>query len=243
MNINIALCDDDKDVLSHYKKMISNISTPYILNINTFLNAMDLLDAVENDLNYYHLVLLDVEMSNYNGIEISKSLRKSGFQNEIIFLTDYVDYAYEAFDSYPFQYLHKKTLTKEKFTSVLTKVFALQDKKQREVFIANTKGETKIIPYSFIACFEAQGRYIVIYYEMNKSFEFIHTIQELENKLPKSDFIRVHRSYIINMAYLDSFQGNYLKLKNGLIIPIGATRLKEVKDLFTKYLIKQTEEE
>ncbi|CCV64241.1 Two-component system, response regulator, LytTR family [Alteracholeplasma palmae J233] len=243
MIINIAICDDNQDILSYYTKIVQSISTVHIVNVDSFSNSMDLLDRVESKINYYHLIILDVEMPFSNGIEVSKQLREKGYQNEIIFLTNYIDYAYEAFDTYPFHYLHKKTLTVDKLKSILSKAFSLQDKKQSEVFTAVSKGETKIIPYSSISCFEVQGRYSVVYYDQSKSFEFIQTIQEIESKLPEDTFIRVHRSYIINMAYLDSFQGKDIKLKNDLIIPIGITHKKKVKELFNKYLIHKLEQE
>lgn len=239
MIINIALCDDNKESLNSYSTLIKNIKTKYQLNITLFENGNNLLDVLETNANFFNVIILDVEMPYINGIELSKKIRDIGYRNEIIFLTDFIDYAFEAFDSYPLQYLHKKNLSNEKLEDVLKKSFALQDKKQSEVFTATMKGETKIIPYSKIYYFEAQGRYINIYYESNKKFEFISTINDLETKLPKDRFTRVHRSYIINLLYLESFQIPYLRLKNEKMIPIGITRVKYVKEKFSEYLMKE----
>jgi two-component system response regulator LytT len=58
----------------------------------------------------------------------------------------------------------------------------------------------------------------------------------LENQLLHKGFIRIHRSYIVNMSYISQFQQNTLFLKTGENIPIGATYMKQMKQVFIDYI-------
>ncbi|CCV64880.1 Two-component system, LytTr DNA-binding region [Alteracholeplasma palmae J233] len=235
MKINIAILDDDEKVLNNYNEVINNLDSNNNFKTDLFSKERTFFHKAISDINFYHILILDINLGQKNGIETAKELRNKGYMNEIIFITNYVDYAFDAFDAYPFHYLLKETTSESEFSSILLKAVNTQIEKQSDIFRATSKGKTILIPYHKIEYFEVIGRYITVFYD-NKSFKFIDTITHLEQKLPQKKFARVHRSYIINMRFIDSFQEEYLFLRNGKLIPLGKTRIQETKKLFSEFL-------
>jgi DNA-binding LytR/AlgR family response regulator len=79
---------------------------------------------------------------------------------------------------------------------------------------------------------------VTVYYDVKESFEFYGSMDQLMQQLKKKNFIRVHRSYMVNLQYIEKFQPHGLLLKTGEYIPIGVTYMKLVKQEFSNYLLQ-----
>lgn len=196
------------------------------------------------------LVFLDIQMPKINGFEMLELLEE---KPSVIFTTAFDEYAIKAFEAHAVDYL-LKPFTRERFEKALEKFFsqapsqkkqteellqsATQLPAQSERIVVKTAGKIKIIPVPEILYLEAADDYVKIHtkeggFLKNKTMGFF------ESSLPQDQFVRTHRSYIINVqeiTRIDPYEKeNHLAiLRSGARIPVsksGYGKLKEVLGL------------
>lgn len=197
-----------------------------------------------------HLIFLDIQMPKINGFEMLELLEE---KPSVMFTTAFDEYAIRAFETHAVDYL-LKPFTKERFEKALEKFFSqapVQKKNteellqsathlpsQSERIVVKTAGKIKIIPIPEILYLEAADDYVKIH---TKEGTFLKnkTMGFFENSLPQEQFVRTHRSYILNVqeiTRIDPYEKeNHLAiLRSGARIPIsknGYGKLKEVLGL------------
>ena len=197
-----------------------------------------------------HLVFLDIQMPKINGFEMLELLEE---KPSVIFTTAFDEFAIKAFEAHAVDYL-LKPFTKDRFEKALEKFFnqaPIQKKNteellqavnhlpsQSERIVVKTAGKIKIIPIPEILFLEAADDYVKVHtkdgsYLKNKTMGFF------ENALPQDQFVRTHRSYILNVqeiTRIDPYEKeNHLAiLRSGAKLPVsksGYGKLKEVLGL------------
>ncbi len=169
------------------------------------------------------LIFLDIEMPGMSGIELIRNLGARG--SLIIFTTAKANYAVEAFELNVIDYLLKPIGSARFLQSVTRAKEALESKKEKVttedsnfVFVRDT-GILKRVPIDEILYLEAMGDYVKIHV-INK-FHIIHsTLKAIEEKLPVSKFMRVHRSYIVALNKIDFIEEKTINI-NSNTIPVA----------------------
>ena len=196
-----------------------------------------------------HLVFLDVQMPKISGFELLELL---DFQPEIIFTTAYDQYALKAFEMNAIDYLLKpfsKSRFDEAVKRAINRIIASEkqdDTDKKSVLFNKGTGETidrivvksgstiNVIPVDDVIYFEAQDDYVMVYTQGGR-FLKQQTMKFFEDSLPDSQFIRVHRSFIVRIEKINKLE-QYGKesykviMKNNQTIPVsrsGYARLKE----------------
>ena len=190
------------------------------------------------------LIFLDVQMPKITGFEMLELLEKTP---AVIFTTAYDAYAMKAFDSHAVDYL-LKPFSKERFAMAFEKFLKLQGNEENvpnlllskielsgpsERIVLKDKNEIKIIPYSEVRYLEANDDYVNIYtvegkFLKNKTMKFFEAI------LNPKQFVRVHRSYIVNLGEITKIEpyekdGYLLLLKSGAKVPVSKTGYPKLK--------------
>jgi two-component system, LytTR family, response regulator len=197
-----------------------------------------------------HLIFLDIQMPKINGFEMLELLEE---KPSVIFTTAFDEYAIKAFEAHAVDYL-LKPFTKDRFDKALEKFFnqapiqkkntedllqsATQLPSQSERIVVKTAGKIKIIPIPEILYLEAADDYVKIHTK-ESSFLKNKTMSFFENTLPQEQFVRTHRSYILNVqeiTRIDPYEKeNHLAiLRSGARIPVsknGYGKLREVLGL------------
>jgi len=194
-----------------------------------------------------HLIFLDIQMPKINGFEMLELLDE---KPSVIFTTAFDEYAIKAFETHAVDYL-LKPFTRERFDKALEKFFnqaPIQKKNTEELLqsathlptqservVVKTAGKIKIIPITEILFLEAADDYVKIntkegYFLKNKTLSFF------ENTLPQQQFVRTHRSYILNVqeiTRIDPYEKeNHLAiLRSGAKIPVSKNGYGKLKDV------------
>ncbi|MDO6596630.1 LytTR family DNA-binding domain-containing protein [Oceanihabitans sp. 2_MG-2023] len=216
------------DIIESYCQAIGGIEV-----ISTFTNAIEALDFINN--NTIDLVFSDIEMPNISGIELIKSLE--GKIPYFIFTTAYPQYALEGFDLNAVDYL-VKPIPFPRFIKAVNRVkemIKLNDN-NTSINFSSAGGETKTHEDDFIfvkseyenlkidinSIKHIQGLkdYLKIHSEDARPILTLMSFKEIQSKLPENTFIRVHRSYIVNVNKITSIQKNRIVIKEEKI-PIG----------------------
>jgi DNA-binding LytR/AlgR family response regulator len=190
-----------------------------------FLNVADALEYLDN--NTIDLIFLDVEMPGATGFDL---LDRLTFNPKIILTTSKTEYAFDAFQYHVDDYL-KKPFTYKRFLESLEKI---QTAESAPIVISNEsdhlfiKVDTKLVKLENkdILYMESMGDY-VRFVTASKKYVTLNTMKNLEEKLSRSTFLKVHRSYIINISKIDDLQGNTIYIQ-GNQVPIGKGHREEV---------------
>ncbi|MCV6629232.1 MAG: LytTR family DNA-binding domain-containing protein [Flavobacteriaceae bacterium] len=177
------------------------------------------------------LLFLDIHMPKLTGLEFLKTLSTP---KPVIFTTAYSEYAVEAFQIQAIDYL-LKPFSFERFLRAVDKFIATQahsSPKKEAILIKENKSLYRI-RYQDLLYIEAKGDYVQLHLENERRLTHARFSTFL-TQLP-SNFVRCHKSYAVNIHYIQSISGKYLQLIN-FKVPIGAT----YKEAFLKQISLQT---
>lgn len=236
--IQVYLCDDNEVLLKRYQNKLSDFaaSNDYPVAFSRFLSGEQLLFHLEQNPNQAQIIFLDVLMGGITGIETAKRLRSMGCHSELIFLTSSEEFVFESFDSLPLHYIIKGSAGEsEKLEDVFFKAIDLSLRKEAESFLCESAGQKKKIPLHTISYFEINGRIVTVHFE-DGTFDFYSTIEAISEELSGKKFIRCHRSYLVNLQYIDIIRKTDILLTTGEQIPLGTTYAKDVKLAFSASL-------
>jgi DNA-binding LytR/AlgR family response regulator len=171
------------------------------------------------------ILLLDINMPEMSGIELMKSVNALP---ETILITTESGYAVEAFDLRALDYLVKpvqferfaKAIHRAIDTIYFTKRISNTSEDQKEIYVKSNSKFYKLA-YQDIFFVEALADYVLVYTETTRYIVY-STMKAIEEKLKGTTFVRVHRSYIINLRKIQFIEGNTLII-NGKHIPISKT--------------------
>lgn len=188
--------------------------------------------------NDIQLLFIDINMPDINGMEFAKSLTNKPY---IVFTTAYSEYAVEGFQVMAVDYL-LKPITFSNFLKAANRVknlIELTDSNIKEVIRATAdhlfvKSEYKLvrIELSDIKYIESQHEYIKIHLINSKPVMTKLSMKSIEEQLPSDRFMRVHRSYIVNLSRIQVVERNRIVFDGKVYIPVG----EQYKDMFQKYI-------
>jgi DNA-binding LytR/AlgR family response regulator len=203
------------------KQLVSQVSNlELVAECNNAEEALDTLNTTQID-----LLLLDIEMPGMTGLDLTKKLGNS--KPLIIFTTAKKDYAVEAFELNVVDYL-VKPIALPRFKQAIDKAQETLDSNKQEVKVeeqafvfVKDNGVLKRIAIDDILFLEAMGDYVKVH--TSQKFHVVHaTLKSIEEKLPSSKFLRVHRSYIVAINKIDYIQEGTISIGK-TTIPVADT--------------------
>lgn len=217
--MNCLVVDDNIIALTVMKKLISMASGLTLVG-----ECADALTAYEQlQTNTVDLLFLDIEMPDMSGIDLVKSLGDK--RPMVIFTTSTIDYAAEAFDLNVVDFLIKPVtparflIAVEKAKRMLvTKSLNQTDKDDEFVFIRDSN-IVRRLKVNDILYMEAKGDYVRINIA-DGDYSIHSSLKSVEEKLSKNIFVRVHRSFIVNVSKIDTIEGGTL-IVNRKIVPVS----------------------
>ena len=182
--------------------------------------------------NEVDLLFLDVEMPGMSGLEMLRSL---SHKPDVIVVSAKADYAVQAFDLSVVDYLVKPISDYSRFLAAVIKVAAKrrsnpQPEVDESLFV---KVDSLLLKVNIdsILYVEAFGDYIKIHTE-EKTHTIYSTLKKMEDKLDRKKFVRVHRSFVVNISKITNIDPNNLQI-NKAIIPISSTYKEDLLNLIS----------
>lgn len=235
--IHIAICDDSKQerqiLAALFKRYQELHATP--LQIHIFQNGFSLLDAIDQG-KRFDITILDILMPGENGIEIARNIRASGTDTEIIFLTSSPEYAVDSYEVKAQNYL-LKPVTEEKFFASIDFILAELDKKDTASFIIyTTEKQYSRIRVSSLVYGEVTHRTITLHLADQTMISAVMTFTEFQDILKAyPDFIYPHRSYAVNMNYIQYVTKSDIILTDGQKIPLSRNNYTKISEQFLNF--------
>lgn len=230
--IRTVIVDDEPLALEVLKTYIAEMS-----NLELVASCKNALEANEvlkhNDID---LLCLDVQMPQITGIDFLKSLKNPPM---VLLTTAHPEYALEGYELDVVDYL-MKPISMERFMKAVNKVEERLARTETHVTEDHVfvKADKKFVKVYFkdILYIEGLKDYVIIRNEEGRVIT-LQTMKSLENKLPQDRFIRIHRSFIVNIDKIQSVMGNMLEvIEKGApkFIPVGKNYRDQLMDMVEK---------
>lgn len=222
MIIKCVIVDDEPLALSVLERYINQ--TPFLQLVEKFTNPVKAFKYL-ND-NEIDLLFVDIQMPDLSGFELVNNLKRKPV---FIFTTAYSEFALEGFKADALDYLLKPIDIPE-FTKAVNKAKEwLEIRNEKNSLVETTKdflfikSEYKIIRINFseITYIQGMSEYVKIHLSGRKPIMSLISLKSLEAQLPASMFMRVHKSYIVNLQKVNMIERNEIVYDDGTIIPVS----------------------
>ena len=217
--INIAICEDNEQQLQINKYYIEQWaeSEKQSVRLLTYKNAESFLFEWEYEANI-DIIFLDIRMGEMTGMELAQYICKKNHNIDIIFITGEEQYILQGYQVQAFNFLLKPVKKEDMFESLDTWVIRNKNKDGNHLVIKKGKKILKL-NYEEIYYLISFDHYIDVHTKEGV-VTFKQKIGEVEQQLPQKQFCRCHRSYIVNLKYVNQIFRNEIILENDIKIPI-----------------------
>jgi len=231
--LKIVLCDDDVFFVQKMDEKIRNyLDGRNISNhIEQYHSGEELLRA---DISDADVVFLDIQMAALNGIETAGILRQRNRRFALVFLSSWMEYAPEGYAVQATRYVLKDKID-SLFEETMEAVFRELRIFQTPIMFPFMSGE-KVI-FSDSISYVSSDRHIVNFHfaDVHKPQYLYDTLDKIQKMLPENEFIRIHKSYLVNMKYLLDVKNYQASFMNGVILPISQKKFAEIKKRWLRY--------
>lgn len=233
MTIKCLAIDDEPLALRQIGNYI--IKTPFLELVSLCRNAFEAMDTLKDgDIS---LMFVDISMPDLSGMDFVKSLSKKPY---IIFTTAYSEYAVEGFRVDAMDYLLKpfgyteflKSVNKVKAYVELTEQKPVGAKASSDHIFVKSEYKLVRIELPDIKYIESMHEYVKIIIDNEKPVVSLMSLKSIEDLLPLGRFLRVHRSFIVNLNKIKVIDRNRIVFDNSVYIPVG----DQYKEKFQKFL-------
>ncbi len=256
--LRVIVVDDEFPARNELRFILDSISQVEIVGeAEDGLQALDLITEKKPN-----LIFLDIQMPGKNGLEVAREVQQLEIEAIIVFITAYDEYALEAFEVNAIDYL-LKPYNEERILEVIKRVKNLyfnqdykiiedrlkgllasidadrqKDYKVDKLPVYTGRGRIKLLNYDQIIFFSTKNGKV---YASTHHFDYQVdlNLRELEDKLEDNDFLRIHRSYLINIHQIKEiipwFKGKYqvvMNDKSEMKIPVSRSKVKVIKKIF-----------
>lgn len=232
--LTVVLCDDMELHLKQAEKMVAEIlnkqDIPYELHL--FHDAESLLNQIEFKVIRPDIAVLDIEMENEDGISLAKKLNSADGKCSVIFLTGYLKYAPDAYETEHIWFVFKNR-AKEHLEPALLKALDVYSHNQNASpgIVVKDNRNSKLIPIEDILYITKVGRKAQVCCA-DAEFYDTRSPSALIPKEMSEYFLQCHQSYWVNFKMIRELDKDELVLKKGIRIPVSRSHREEVRRKF-----------
>lgn len=234
--IKAAFCDDDRSVLDELQSLLGRYCSKRGQEVAyaSFCSSLELLAEIEKGV-HYDILFLDIILSNENGITIAKEIRQYDSVVKIIFLTSSSEFAVQSYSVGAYYYQMKPIWEEIFFRLMDSAISACRQEQQYSLILRCKSGITRIDLDRLEYC-EVIGRTLLFHMANGKILEGTGSLDELCGQLTRYDnFLRPHRSFLINMEYIQRISYKTITMRSLAEIPIPHGKCSEIKNTYLKY--------
>lgn len=216
----LAVCDDNREELEAVLSLLDawRAERGAAPRVKAFQSAVELVEAARQE-QFTHY-LLDVMMPGMDGLEAAREIRCFDDVAEIVFLSASPGFAYESYGVRAFHYL-LKPVGRDKLFDLLDRL-SLREEKLLEAFTLKTATTIIRVPYARISYIEVIGKHVYFHLVDGDVREVTGSLKEYEAAfLSRAEFMRVHRSYIVNMLQVEELSPAGLRTVLGECLPVS----------------------
>lgn len=232
--MRIAICEDNKEHAAILQEMVKRWAEheKIEVDIGYYQSAEQFLFFMKDDA-HYDLAFLDIQMEKMNGLQLAGLIRKEDKTIFLIFTTGLKDYAVKGYEVSAFRYLVKPLQQKE-VTDALTKANKMLEQSRKDAVIVNVNNEARRIYKNDICYVGVDDHYIVLHLR-TEDIRFKAKMKEFEQQFQEPQFCKCHRSFIVNLHYVEKISREGVLLEDGKVLPISRVRWDDLNRCYMAY--------
>lgn len=232
--LQVAICDDEE----YYREKIQSLLKQYLdkqdlkYTIQLYSSGEQFLNHYENNVKY-DIVFLDISMKKLDGIQTASQIRTFHNTTFLVFVTAFIDYALEGYKVNAVRYIMKDTLQ----TAIPECMNAILQKTQTTQITFSFMDGIRTLYTDNILYIESKKHKSYFYYMQSDitTFQIYEKLDCIEETLSKHNFLRIHKSYLVNMKHIRKISNYTAFLDIDEKLPIPRLRYQNVKELFIAY--------
>ncbi len=230
----IAVCDDEKFYREKVQKLLENYLSGYKINytIQLFSSGEEFLQENENKVKF-DIVFMDINMSRMDGIRTALQMRSVHSHTYIVLITAFIQYALEGYKVDAVRYIMKDTLDSALDECMDTILKKMQLSRINFSFL---EGEKWL--YADNIFYVESQRHKAVFFYLDEKMENYHIYEKLdviEERLSGYGFLRIHKSYLVNMKHICRISNYAVYLDNGEELPVPRLKYQAVKEEFVAF--------
>lgn len=231
-NVTVAICDDEEVILPYLARRIYEVFQKYRICVMTeeYSSAVDLWRTVQNK-KEYEIYFLDIDMPKINGLEFAKLILQQQPDAVLIFVSAKEEYVFESFRVHPFFFIRKSKFEEDLEHAVSDLSRRYQTVEQKTCTIWDELGHPFELSLVDTLYLEAKDKYVNIVTQ-DGGFFIRNTLSDMEKTLEEYRFIRIHKSYLVNLRAIYAIKYDKVILDGGLELPLSRRKVAEVKKRF-----------
>ena len=233
--MKIAVCDDNQEELHRVASLLEDYQAEKNVSISPrlFESSVELASIAPQE--NFDLYLLDVLMPALNGMELAREIRTFNTAVPILFLTSSPEFAVESYTVHAANYL-LKPVSRESLFSALNDISAQQKADRKNYIIVKSNIGVRKILLSQLVYVEAQDRRVIYHLQNGGQVDCIARFSAIAGELLKNiEFIQPHRSYLVNMSYINIIGTMDMELQDHTVLPLAQRRVAEIKEYYLAY--------
>ena len=238
--LNIAFCDDELSVLNGLRVLVEQyrVFQGLEMEYTAYSSPLELLSVMERGVRY-DILFLDVLMPGENGIETAREIRGWDQSVKIIFLTSSAEFAVQSYAVGAYFY-QLKPIWEESFFRLMDNLVSELAKAEADNLILKCKSGITRVHLDHLEYCEVIGRSLLLHLNSGKVLESVGRMDDLSEKLlPYGNFLRPHRSYLVNMDYIQNISSRAITLSCLAGIPVPRGKYTELKNTFLEYAFRE----
>lgn len=236
--IKIAICDDCLQSVAQIYKLVTDYSLNNTLSrhieVCRYTNSIDLMDAILVG-KHFDILLLDIIMPTFSGMELAAHIRSSDQAAKIIFLTASPEFAIEAYSVNAFYYLLKPIL-KDQLFSILDKACDDVSSNLNQNIIVKAKTGLFKVLFSELIYVEVINKTVYLHLKNGDTIESQTSILKIETDLLADPrFVKPHRSYLVNLDYVINLSKTEITTIHNQHILVSRIAYPKIKEAYLNY--------
>lgn len=239
--MHLAICDDEPDQIARIASALEAYRAEKLpsLRWDAFQSGFSLLSAIEQGSDF-DAILLDIFLTDTNGMDVAHSIRTMNDSIGLVFLTSSADYAVESYTVEACDYVLKPVTQSMLFRTLDKLAGRVQEEIHQGIVVRSVEGNLVKIEWRQLMYLEAM-RHIVVFYHADGTstkarLPFTSFVEKLSDQ---ENFVQTHRSFIVNLHYVHRIEKNRVFLLNGAELPLPRSRYRKVSDDFQNLLFEE----
>ena len=239
--LQIAVCDDNIDELSNMVQLINlyRTSKDFSCQCLAFSNGVELVSALEKG-RRFDIYCLDIMMPGFTGIEVAKEIRGFDKTAPILFFTSSPEFALESYSVKAINYILKPISKEKLFLAFDEMLEQIKVRKDEDAFVVKSNEGIQKILISNLVFAEVIGRNVLYHLRSGKVIECTEAFSSVcDHLLRYGCFIKPHRSYLVNMQYVDTIENHQVTLQTISTVPVAQGKAREIKQQYLNYQMEE----
>lgn len=236
--LNIAICDDEEYFLAQEKEWVSQYMNSLCceFHIDTFASGVEFM-AVGDRVSKYDIIFLDINMEGIDGLATARKIREYTKGAYIVFVTGYINYSLEGYKVDAVRYILKDNNSTEKAVKeCLDAIIEKMRYAEKQYTFDFQEGRKKLF-LDEIVYIESNLHKLQFHLagQRSQQYTMYGRLDHVDEMLSDFDFCRVHKSFLVNLKYIEKVERYQAKLSTGDVVSISQPKYNGVREKYICY--------